>query len=138
MLTRFENTKPPIKRVKSLSVSTLNSNFFFFFYKTRWYAFSSAIKGTNCSIARERRDPFPPRVKIFSAWKAINFRVERELQSFSYFDSAQCSQNKIHPIKTILCLSRVYLFCRIIYVWNFYSFFFFIRIIKLVNNRIFE
>lgn len=69
------------RQLRELSVSTLNSNFFF--YKTRWVrVFEYAIKGTNCSVVREGI-PSSPRVKIFSAWKAINSRVERELQSFS-------------------------------------------------------
>lgn len=79
MFVCFENTKPPIKGVKRF-----NAEFqFFFFYKTRWVrVFEYAIKGTNCFVVREGI-PSSPRVKIFSAWKAINSRVERELQSFS-------------------------------------------------------
>ena len=69
----FENTKAPIKKLRSLSISTLDSNFFI---KPQWHVFPSAIKGTNCSIARAKKKGQPsPRLRILSARNAINFRT---------------------------------------------------------------
>lgn len=71
----FGNTKAPIKKPRSLSVSTLNSNVFI--------KPDGAIKGTNCSIARAKKKGQP--LRILSARNAINFpNAEHELRSLFF------------------------------------------------------